>query len=165
MAYLSNATLCQTIALSGLRTNSSNWALTFNNHSWSLDKAAGAETCVLLAGLDLPHSSRSMEGARLLKVEICYQINTSAATVFTPALYRQTFGSTATAQAIAIRYDTAHDTNAKRVSTGLHRLQLCTSEEKFVTSDEICLLELSVQTNGSSVIQILGLQMHYALRL
>jgi len=169
MAYLSNGTLRQTVALSTLRSNSSSWQINVGNHSWTLDKAPNTETSVLLTTLDLPRSSRTAEGTRLLRVELCYQISAAAATTFTPALYRQALaqhgGSLTVPQPIPISCDGAHDTNAKRISTGLHRLQLFSSEAKFNPTDEVCFLELSIQTNSSCVVQILALQLHYALRL
>ncbi len=170
MAYLSHSTLRQMVPLSNLRSSNTSWQIQWNTpHVWVLEKAPGAETSSLLTALDLPRSARPMEGTRLLAVEIWYQISSAAAVAFSAALYRLSLpgqgGSLTGAQAISAAYDAAHDTAAKRAALGLHRLMLTPGEMKFGPADEVCFLELTVQTGSSSQVQILGVQMHYALRL
>ena len=109
-----------------------------------------------------------MQGAKLVTIEIDYEITVAGMTAVTAvinSIARGADGAVAVVTAPAFSYDTGHDTAAERIDVDQHRMTLTLTTPDWVDNDQYFLVELSVdQAGDGGLFQILGAVANFTLR-
>jgi hypothetical protein len=102
-------------------------------------------------------------------VDIYYQIATAALTTLTPAFNLQTWelsgGSMALPESPEYLADDSHETNALRVATGTHLMNLALTSAIWIEEDECLRVDLYGVAPATAVFSFWGAQVNYTLRI
>ena len=147
------------------------------NNNWSVGFArtavgdysiatTGAATWRVLVGLTPTARILSAKGLKILDVAIHYTIGVAAATTVDVTIQKSVYsnGATPTVTNIPFTYDTAHDTNAERITVASHLLTATITAPEFQETDFTWFSAefVVVLPGGGATLNVRGAGMHYA---
>jgi hypothetical protein len=168
MGYTNDTAMCKIVPLSAMTFVTGAWSDGNVGHVWSKDHTPAAETATIRIPIAPFQNSGKCKGSYLKSIDIWYSIATAAITSLTPTVYRGALppdGSFPAAPAtLANTFDSAHDSNAKRVMIASHRMTLILSTPIWLADTDLVFVELSVGFPASSVFKQQEARLNFTLR-
>jgi hypothetical protein len=132
----------------------------------AINRAAANETSVITIPITLPSNSVAQKGAKLVSIEVDYEVKGAEPTSLTWTLNKVTRGAdTAVAVVAAVtKTNTVADAAAKTVDQ--HKQKITLSTAAWIDNDEYYLLELSLVAGaGGGTEKFLGAVANFTLRM
>ncbi len=128
-------------------------------------KTAGAETGVVTVPVCIPSNSVALQGAKLVSIELDYELIDAVATSVTAVLHKIVRGAD-TAVAVASHPTITQDlvADAGAATQDQHRLKVTLSTPVWIDDDEYYLCEFSFVCAGVVVVDILAAVVNFTLR-
>ena len=135
-------------------------------HTIVKQKAAGAETSTVTIPLAVPGNSSDEKGSKIASVEIDYEILTSAATSITATVWKIARGAD-TAVAVATQVTATQDLAAAvaAASVDQHCLTVSITTPEYIDDDDYWFVELACVCAAGTVLEFLGAQVNFTLRV
>lgn len=144
------------------------WANAAGNvaHTIVLQKTAGAETATVTIPLAVPGNSSDEKGSKIASVEIDYEILTSAATSITATVWKIARGADG-AVAVATQVTATQDLAAAvaAASVDQHCLTVSITTPEYIDDDDYWFVELACVCAAGTVLEFLGAQVNFTLRV
>ena len=132
----------------------------------AMHRAAANETSVITIPIMLPSNSVALKGAKLVSIEVDYEILTAEPTSITWTLNKVTRGADGAVAVVAAvtKTNTVADADAKDVDQ--HKQTVTLSTPAYIDNDEYYLLECSIVAGaGGNVTEFLGAVANFTLRV
>ena len=129
-------------------------------------KAATAETAVVTVPIQIPSNSIGLQGAKLVSIELDYEILILACTSVTAVLNKVVRGADTAVAVVstpAITQDLVAAVGAASVEQ--HKLTVTLTTPAWIDNDEYYLLQVSFIAAATSTIDILGAVVNFTERL
>ena len=169
MGYVHLTDLCQFIPPSMIQKSAGTWTPTIGSNVASDVRTADENTFDLVIPIPLPASNLGLQGAKLASIDFWWKNATAAlAGASAPVLNKVTLPATAvavTGAAITTSLDTAHDTEAERITVASHKMVITVSTPFFLEDDYGYILTIAWSAAATSVFTLYGAQANFTLRL
>ncbi len=109
--------------------------------------------------LHLPSTPTQLTGARLLSVEIDYEVLGLALVNYTSSIKRITSGedgAVSVVESLAFSYDSAHDTAAECGAVRKHRLTMTLTSPPWIDAEQYVLVQVEPRVNNGITYHFLG---------
>lgn len=168
MGYVHDTHMQQYIPPTAFHLVTGTWTHAAGNvaHTVVVQKAAGAETATVSIILNPPGNSIDLKGSKIDSVEIDYEILTSAATSITATVWKIARGAddaVAVATQITATQDLTAATDAAAVDQ--HNLAVTITTPEYIDDDDYWVLELACVCAAGTVLEFLGAQVNFTLRI
>lgn len=168
MGYVHDTHIQQFIPPTMFHAVTGTWANAAGNvaHTIVLQKTAGAETATVTIPLALPGNSSDEKGSKIASVEIDYEILAAVATSITATVWkiaRGADGAVAVATQVTATQDLTAATDAADVDQ--HCLTVSITTPEYIDEDEYWFVELACVCGASTVLEFLGAQVNFTLRV
>jgi hypothetical protein len=129
-------------------------------------KTANAETAVVTIPVKIPSNSAALKGAKLVSIEVDYEILIGACTSVTPVLNKVTRGAdTAVAVVGAVTQTMNLVAGTTAATVDQHRMIVTLTTPAWIDNDEYYLLAISAVCAGGTVLEFLGAVANFTLRV
>jgi len=132
-------------------------------------RTAAAATNQVIIPIMVPQNSVTNKGSLLKSIEIWFETTVAAATTITALISRATKPAEATAYgapaAPAFTYDSANDTNAKRVAVKKTKMTLTITTPFYVSNDDQVFVDLTLVAAATTQFDFYGARANYTLRI
>ena len=168
MGYVHDTHMQRFIPPTAFHTITGTWAQAAGNvaHTIVVQKVAGAETATVTIPLAVPGNSIDLKGSKIDSVEVDYEILTAAATSITATVWkvaRGADGAVAVATQVTATQDLTAATDAADVDQ--HALTITITTPEYIDDDDYWFVELACVCAGTTVLEFLGAQVNYTLRM
>ena len=135
-------------------------------HTIVKQKAAAAETSTVSIPLTVPGNESDFKGSLIASIEIDYEILTAAATSITATLWKIARGAD-TAVAVATQITVTQDLVAATAAATVdqHKLTVSVTTPEYIDDDDNWILELACVCATTTVLEFLGAQVNFTLRM
>ena len=130
--------------------------------------AATDEASVVTIPITVPSNSSDQKGAKLISVEIDFEITDAACDAVDALIHlvtRGANGSVATVSAPAFTYDTGNDTAAERYAVDEHKMVLTLTTPIWVDDDQYVLVQITFDKAATSEVDLYAAVANYTLRM
>ena len=128
-------------------------------------KAATAETAVVTIPIEIPSNSVNLQGAKLLSIEVDYEVLVADLTSITAVLNKVTRGADTAVAVVAAVTITQAPTAASAKIVEQHKLVLTITTPFYLLNTEYVLAALSCVAPGGTTLDFLGAVANFTLRL
>lgn len=128
-------------------------------------KTAGAETAVVTVPVIIPSNSIALQGAKLVSIELDYELETAGATSVTAILHKIVRGAdtaVAVASHPAITQDLVADAGAE--THDQHKLTVTLTTPAWIDNDDYYLCEFSFVCGGAVEVYVMAAVVNFILR-
>lgn len=145
------------------------WGMAAGEVANSLVYACDAtdEVAVLWIPVLLPSNSVDLQGAKLVSIEIDFEILVAACDAMSAVIYKSTRGADGADVVVstpAFTYDSGHDSAAERIDVDEHKMTLTLTTPEWVDNDEYFWVAISFDKAATTTIDVLGAFANYTLR-
>lgn len=129
--------------------------------------AATDEASVINIPVVMPSNSVDLQGAKLVSIEVDFQILVAACDALAAVVNKVTRGAdgaVAVAASLPFSYDTGHDTAPERIDVDKHRMTLTLTTPIWIDNDVYILVEITADKATTTTIDFLGAVANYTLR-
>lgn len=168
MGYVHDTAMQQYISPNQFNYVTGTWVDAAGNVAGTIvrQKTAAAETSVVNILILIPSNSVAQKGSKLNSVEVDYEILTAAATSITAVLNKITRGADGAVAVKAIEASTQDLTAATDAAdVDQHRLTVTVTTPPWIADDTYYLLELTCVCATTTVLEFLGAQANFTLRM
>ena len=168
MGYVHDTAMQQYISPNEFNYVTGTWADAAGNVVGTIvkQKTAGAETSVVNIPILISSNAVAQKGGKLNSVEVDYEILAAAATSITAVLNKITRGVDGAVAVRAIEASTQDLTAATDAAdVDQHRLTVTVTTPPWIGDDVYYLLQLTCICAGSTVLEFLGAQVNFTLRV
>lgn len=168
MGYVNITDISEFISPFAYAKTAGTWTPTIASNLVSDVRTAAGAAFTLLIPVIKPGSSISLQGGKLVSIDVWYSIATDAATAFAVALSKVTLaaqGVACTGAAVDITFDVDHDTEAERYAVASHKLTATLNAPAFVDKNAAYWLSFVITAAAGTVYTNFGAQVNYILRL
>ena len=127
--------------------------------------AAAHQTVLVNIPVVIPSNSSRLKGAKLLSIEVDYEILVAACDAFTAVLNKVTRGADTAVAVVTAPAFTQSPTAANSKTADQHKLVVTLTTPAYIDNDEYYLLELTVDQALTTQVDFLGAVVNYELRI
>jgi hypothetical protein len=130
--------------------------------------AATDEVATVNIPVMIPSNSIGLQGAKLVSVEIDYEVLVAACDAVSAVVNlvtRGADGAVATVAAQDLTYDTGHDTAGERIDVDQHRMILTLDTPIWIDNDQYVLVELTFDKAATTTLDLLAAVANFTLRM
>lgn len=163
---INNTHFSQFIPPTALQFSAGTWTDAVASNVWCKTRAAADAAFTVMIPVVIPSNSIALQGAKLVSIDIMYEITTGACDDVTSfKLYKDSFSASAAsgsgtintaAEVTAVTWDTGHDTAAERKAIDQHRAVVTLTTPAWIDNDEGYHLELIFDAAANSVVNMFG---------
>ena len=169
MGFTHITDICNFISPFACAKSAGTWTPTVSSDVVS-DVRTGADAAFdVLIPIALPGSVIGLQGAKLVSIDVWYEIGTAAAddfaTVELDKVVLSPDGDAITGSNPAVTIDADHDTAAERLAVDEHKMNVALDTPVFIQDDEAWFLNLNIDAAATTVFTLTGAQANFTLRL
>ena len=170
MGYVNDVNFAQFISPFEFGYTAGTWTVTVATNVVCNVRTAGDASFTALVPVKIPSNTVELKGARLKSIDVWYKIGTAAAddfaTVTLEKMNLKVDASVVTGAAVtAVTIDTAHNTDAKRLAQGDHKMTVTLDTPVWVLPTEQYWLTLIVNAALTTAFRFFGASANYELRV
>jgi hypothetical protein len=135
-------------------------------HTIVTQKAANPETATVTIPINVPGNESKEKGSKIASVEVDYEILTAAATSITATVWKIARGAD-TAVAVATQVTATQSLTAatSAATVDQHNLLVAITTQEWTDNDDYWFVELACVCAATTVLEFLGAQVNYTLRV
>lgn len=129
---------------------------------------AADATSTINVPVTIPSNSIGLQGAKLVSVEIDYEVLTAACDAVSAVfnlVTRGADGAAATVAAQTFTYDAGHDTAGERIDVDQHKMTLTLDTPIWIDNDQYVLVELTFDRAATTVVDMIAAVANFTLRM
>lgn len=164
---INNTHFSQFIPPSQISKSAGTWTPTLATNVLYERRTAADAVFNLFIPIRVPSNSIALQGAKLVSVEVIFNITTAACDDFATVELEKCTSTSAgvvTGAAVTTSVDTSNDTAAERKATGTHRMTVTVTTPAWVDNDDYYVLYLVVDAAATSVFDLYGAIANFTLR-
>ena len=171
MGYLHDTAMSQAIHPNECMFSAGTWTHVETGVAdiWGMQRAAANATFNVRVPIKLPSNSVALKGAKLVSIDIFWDVATEAMDALAATIYQTIFPATgadfAAATSHAFSYDSGHDGAAERNTADEHTMTLTLTTPVWIDNDDMWFVELGVDGGANGVFTFLGARINYTLRM
>lgn len=131
-------------------------------------KAAADNTGVVSIPIIIPQNSVALQGAKLVSVDVWWEVLTAAMDAVTAVIYQATLPATGADYAApatpAFSYDTGHDTAGERLTLDEHKMTLTLTTPIWLDDDDEITVVISFDAAATSALTFFGARANFTFR-
>ena len=164
---INNTHMAQYIPPTDFHCVTGTWTSTAGNVAGTISKhkSANAETATVSIPIQIPSNSVALQGAKLVSIEVDYELTGDTATSVTATLQKVTRGAD-TAVAVVTQPAITQDLVAAVGAATLdqHKLTVTLTTPAWIDNDEYYILQLAFVAKAATVIDLLAAVANYVFR-
>jgi hypothetical protein len=168
MGYVYDTAMAQFIPPTAFHIVTGTWTMAAGSVAGTiaLHKAAAAETAVVTIPVTIPSNSVALKGAKLLSVELDYEILVILTTSVTPVLNSVARGADTAVAVVTAVTQTCNLVPATTAATlAKHKMIVTVTTPAWVLNTQYYLLQVTFVAVTTATIDLLGAVANFALRL
>ena len=169
MGYVHDTAMSQFIGPDEFLHSAGTWTSTNASNVWYARRTAANATWVTKIPIRLPQNSVAYKGAKLVSVDLWYDITTEAMDSCAAVLYKTTMGADgatcAVAAAVTTSYDTGHDTAPERIDVDQHKMTLTVTTPEWLDDWDEWYIEFSGDGGANGVFDWYAARANFTLRI
>jgi hypothetical protein len=130
----------------------------------AMHKAATAETSIVTIPIEVPSNAVALNGAKLMSVEVDYEILIAGLTSIAVVLNKVTRGADLAVAVVAVQTQTCSPTVALAKVTDQHKLVVTITTPAWVANTEYYMLELTCVAPATTTLDFLGAVANFTFR-